>query len=207
MGRIRNGPEAEGRGSQKTGFMKFVNVQEINNSKTYNATRYCIDVFKAALGSLNYRLEPEFIPFVDDSGDSNGTYNDLVNKLQGTKRPDYEAVVGDVTIRVYREERVDFSLPYSEFGVVMVVRAEPDKLKSMWIFLKPLSWDLWLTIVQAPIFIDLVLRVLERHYHQPQLGMLVLFPVAALAFPESKCFYVCHITISIKPELAYLNQR
>lgn len=71
----------------------------------------------------------------------------------------------------------------------MVVRAEPDKLKNMWIFLKPLSWDLWLTIVLAPIFIGLVVRVLERRLnHKRQFGMLVLFPVAALAFPESKCF-------------------
>ncbi|KAK1399848.1 Glutamate receptor [Heracleum sosnowskyi] len=170
---------------KKTGFTEFVNVQEIGDNKTYNVTGFCIDVFKAALDSLSFRLEPEFIPFVNDSGDSNGTYNDLVNKLKGAKTPDFEALVGDITIRAYREERVDFSLPYSESGVVMVVRAEPDKLKNMWIFLKPLSWDLWLTIVLAPIIIGLVLRVLERHFnHQRQLGMLVLFPVAALAFPE-----------------------
>ena len=70
----------------------------------------------------------------------------------------------------------------------MVVRVEPDRLKNMWIFLKPLSWDLWLTIVLAAVFIGFVLRMLERHVNpQRQLGMLFLFPLAALAFPESKC--------------------
>lgn len=73
--------------------------------------------------------------------------------------------------------------------MVMVVRAEPDKLKNMWIFLKPLSWDLWLTIALAAIFVGLVLRMLERRLnHQRSLGMLILFPLAALAFPESECF-------------------
>ena len=101
--------------------------------------------------------------------------------------PDYEAVVGDITIRADREANVDFSLPYTESGVVMVVKAEADKLKDMWIFLKPLSWDLWLTIVLAAIFTGLVLRVLERRLNlQRPFGMLVLFPIAALAFPESK---------------------
>ncbi|XP_063950512.1 glutamate receptor 2.9-like [Daucus carota subsp. sativus] len=67
----------------------------------------------------------------------------------------------------------------------MVVRVEPDRLKNMWIFLKPLSWDLWLTIVLAAVFIGFVLRMLERHVNpQRQLGMLFLFPLAALAFPE-----------------------
>ena len=71
--------------------------------------------------------------------------------------------------------------------MVMVVRAEPDRLKNIWIFMKPLSWDLWLSIVVAAIFIGVVLRMLERRLKpQNKLGMLFLFPLAALAFPESK---------------------
>ena len=103
------------------------------------------------------------------------------------QNPEYEALVGDITIRAEREGTADFSLPYSESGVVMVVKAEPNKLKNMWIFLKPLSWDLWLTVVLSAISIGLVLHVLERRLNpQRQLGMLVLFPLAALPFPESK---------------------
>ncbi|KAK1399850.1 glutamate receptor 2.5-like [Heracleum sosnowskyi] len=172
---------------KKIGFTEFVNVsvQEINGSKTYDVTGFSIDVFKAALELLPVKHELEFFPFINASGGSNGTYDDLVSKLNGSETPAYDAVVGDITIRAHREETVDFSLPYSESGVVMVVNAETDKLKNMWIFLKPLSWDLWLTIVLAAIFIALVVRLLERRLdHQQHLGMLVLFPLAALAFPE-----------------------
>ncbi|KAL8149513.1 hypothetical protein AgCh_006502 [Apium graveolens] len=166
----------------KTGFKEFVNVQEIGDSKKYNVTGFCIDVFQAALDSLPFKLEPEYLPLKHDT---NGTYKDLVDKLTGTKTRIYDALVGDITIRADREGEVDFSLPYLESGVVMVVRVEPDRLKNMWIFLKPLSWDLWLTIVLAAIFIGLVLRMLERHVNpQRQLSMLFLFPLAALAFPE-----------------------
>ncbi|KAK1399852.1 Glutamate receptor [Heracleum sosnowskyi] len=172
----------------KPGFREFVNVQEIGDTKKYNVTGFVIEVFKAVLHALSsFNLEPEFIPFVivNNSGGSNGTYDDLVNKLSGTETPEYEAVVGDITIRAHREKKVDFSLPYSESGVVMVVRAEPDKLKNIWIFLKPLSWDLWLAIVVAAIFVGIVLRILERRLNlQRQLGI-ILFPFAALAFPES----------------------
>lgn len=167
---------------KKTGFREFVNVTEVGDSKNYNVTGFCIDVFQAALDSLSFKLEPEYIPLEHHS---NGTYKDLVDKLSGTKTPLYDALAGDITIRADREGEVDFSLPYLESGVVMVVRAEPDRLKNMWIFLKPLSWDLWLTIVVADIFIGLVLRMLERHVNpQRQLGMLFLFPLVALAFPE-----------------------
>ncbi|XP_074368660.1 glutamate receptor 2.8-like isoform X2 [Apium graveolens] len=167
--------------------MEFVNVQEIGNTKKYNVTGFSIDVFKAALDTLPYRLEPEFVPFliVNDSGGPNRTYDDLVNKLRGTKNLEFEAVVGDVTIRANREREVDFSLPYTESGVVMVVKAKSDRLKNIWMFVAPLSWDLWLTIFLATIFIGLVLRILERRVNpQRQLGMLFLFPLAALAFPE-----------------------
>lgn len=102
-------------------------------------------------------------------------------------------MVGDVTIRANREREVDFSLPYTESGVVMVVKAKSDRLKNIWMFIAPLSWDLWLTIFLATIFIGLVLRMLERRVNpQRQLGMLILFPLAALAFPESKCTVVLH---------------
>ena len=111
---------------------------------------------------------------------------------------------GDITITSDREEKVDFSLPYSESGVVMVVKAEPNKLKNMWIFLKPLSWDLWLMIVVAAIFIGLVLRTLERRLNpQRQLGMLVLFPLAALAFPETR-FASSHYIYIHKHALTYI---
>lgn len=102
-------------------------------------------------------------------------------------------VVGDITILEDRAKSVDFSLPYSESGVVWVVKNKQEK--NMWIFVKPFRWDLWVTILATCIFIGVVLRVLEypANYNsesvmlqRQQLGLLVWFPIAVLAFPESK---------------------
>lgn len=104
-------------------------------------------------------------------------------------------MVGDTTILADRATRVDFSLPYSESGVVWVVKNKQEK--NMWIFIKPFGWDLWLTILATCIFIGAVLRILEyqanynsgsppRPDKKQQLGLLLWFPIAVLAFPESK---------------------
>lgn len=103
-------------------------------------------------------------------------------------------VVGDTTIWAPRTSLVDFSTPYSESGVALVVKNK--KPFDMWIFVKPLSWDLWLVIIVACILLGIVLRIMERRVshneadsirmheeHQP--GMIYWSPVAVLAFPES----------------------
>lgn len=67
---------------RKKGFKEFVNVTEVlGDTKKYNVTGFCIDVFEAALDSLSFKIEPQYIP-VDESIE---TYKDLVNKLSGTK--------------------------------------------------------------------------------------------------------------------------
>lgn len=102
-------------------------------------------------------------------------------------------MVGDITILAERAAYVDFTLPYTESGVVMVVKNK--RSIDMWIFLKPLKWDLWLTIVVASVLIEIVLRIMERKRNIPDTGSsmphgeqvgLFFFPIAALAFPESK---------------------
>ena len=74
----------------------------------------------------------------------------------------YDAVVGDITIVANRSLYVDFTLPYSESGVSMVVLVKDDDNKNLWIFLRPLSLNLWLTTSVAFIFTGLVIWVLEH---------------------------------------------
>ncbi|KAK7856178.1 glutamate receptor 2.9 [Quercus suber] len=66
----------------------------------------------------------------------------------------YDAVVGDTTIVAKCSLYVDFTLPYTESGVSMVVLVKDDENKNLWIFLKPLSINLWLTIGASFIFTD-----------------------------------------------------
>jgi glutamate receptor, ionotropic, plant len=123
--------------------------------------------------------------------------------------------VGDTTILANRSTYVDFTLPYSESGVIMVVRNK--KSINMWIFLKPLRWDLWLTILAACIFIGIVLRILEHRNinssagplepHGQELGLFFWFPVTVLAFPESKTIATHFLIISTLLVLTGMENR
>ncbi|PQM35373.1 glutamate receptor 2.8-like [Prunus yedoensis var. nudiflora] len=105
----------------------------------------------------------KFIPFENPDGTSAGTYNDLVYQVYLEK---YDAVVGDTTIRANRSLYVDFTMPYTESGVVMVVPIRDNRRKCPWVFLKPLTWDLWLTTFCFFIFIGFVVWVLEHRINE-----------------------------------------
>lgn len=113
----------------------------------------------------------------------------------------FDAVVGDTTIIADRTSYVDFTLPYFESGVRMVVKVKDDKRKNMWIFLKPLSWDLWLTTGCAFIFTALVVWVLEhsqnsefRGSRQQQVGTTLWFSFSTLVFAHGKQFVLTNCT-------------
>lgn len=105
----------------------------------------------------------------------------------------YDAVVGDTTIVANRSLYVDFTLPYSESGVSMVVLVENNERDNIWIFLKPLSLDLWLTTGAAFIFTGIVIWALEHRVNsefrgppQQQLGVILSFTFSTLVFAHSK---------------------
>ena len=70
-------------------------------------------------------------------------------------------MVGDTTIVANRSSYVDFTLPYSELGVSMVVLMKDIEKKNIWIFLKLLSWDLWLEVGVTSILTGLVTWVMK----------------------------------------------
>ncbi|XP_020417329.1 glutamate receptor 2.8 isoform X2 [Prunus persica] len=146
----------------KVGFTEFVKVTKIPSTNTTDVTGFSIDVFNAAVEVLPYALPFEFIPFENPDGTSAGTYNDLVYQVY----LEYDAVVGDTTIRANRSLYVDFTMPYTESGVVMVVPIRDTRRKCAWVFLKPLTWDLWLTTFCFFIFIGFVVWVLEHRINE-----------------------------------------
>ncbi|KAI5675417.1 hypothetical protein M9H77_06367 [Catharanthus roseus] len=172
----------------KSGFTEFVNVTEDPVTKKVNATGFSIDIFLSTLQFLPFNVDHEFVHFDPEET----AYSEFINSLpnKSMKQP-FDIMVGDFTILADRARYVDFSLPYSESGIVWVVKNKQEK--NMWIFIKPFRWDLWLTILATCIFIGVVLRILEHRENcnldperpeRQHLGMLLLFPIAALAFPE-----------------------
>ncbi|KAL6295914.1 hypothetical protein ACE6H2_004056 [Prunus campanulata] len=148
----------------KQGFSEFVKVTHYPKTNTTIVDGgYCISVFEAVIKSLPYDVPYDLHPYAKPNGESAGSYNDLVNEVF---LGNYDAAVGDITIRANRSLYVDFTLPYTESGVSMIVPIKDNKSKNAWVFLKPLTWDLWLTSGCFFIFIGFVVWVLEHRINE-----------------------------------------
>ncbi|KAL6520663.1 hypothetical protein OROMI_032223 [Orobanche minor] len=171
----------------KNGFTEFVHVVIDPSGNRPNATGFSIDIFMATLDRLPFHINHEFY-FYNDTKYPNWSYDDMLHKIP----QEYDMVVADTTVWAPRATSVDFSLPYSESGVILVVKNR--KPFDMWIFIRPLRWDLWLAIIVACILIGIVVRVLEHRVtiddtdslttQKKRSGLIHLSPVAILAFPE-----------------------
>ncbi|KAM5570987.1 glutamate receptor 2.8-like [Rosa sericea] len=148
----------------KDGYNEFVNVTyDTSTNKTKVIGGYCLEVFEAVRKALPYDISYEFYAYAKPDGETAGSYNDLVNQVF---LGNYDAAVGDITIRANRSLYVDFTLPYTESGVSMIVPIEDSKSKNAWVFLEPLTWDLWLTTGCFFIFIGFVVWVLEHRINE-----------------------------------------
>ncbi|KAJ0030050.1 hypothetical protein Pint_12576 [Pistacia integerrima] len=145
-----------------SGFSEFVKVITDPITNKTIATGYCIDVFNDVMQVLPYAINYEFIPFGLPDGTS-GSYNDMIYQVKLGK---FDAVVGDTTIVGNRSRFVDFTLPYTESGVSMVVPIKDNNKKNAWVFLKPLTWDLWMTSTCFFLFIGFVIWVLEHRINE-----------------------------------------
>ncbi|KAL8531418.1 hypothetical protein ACS0TY_008137 [Phlomoides rotata] len=115
---------------------RFPELVGLQNDSEHNViiSGFCIDVFKVAVSRLPYNISYEYVPF----NNQNGSYNDLVYQVYKKK---VDAAVGDITILSNRSAYVDFTLPFSDLGVGVVVKLDDN---DPWFFLKPLKADLWI---------------------------------------------------------------
>ncbi|CAH1454009.1 unnamed protein product [Lactuca virosa] len=168
----------------KGGFVEFIQTSIDPKTQVVNATGFCIDVFKAVIEFLPYDVPYKFIAYENPNGEP-PDYNDLVYQIFLEK---FDMVVGDVTILSNRSNYVEFTLPYSESGVSMLVPAKIDS-KNFWIFMRPLEMKLWITIGGFFIYTGFVVWVLEHRVNQEfrgpphqQFGMIFWFSFSTLVF-------------------------
>ncbi|KAK6942400.1 Solute-binding protein family 3/N-terminal domain of MltF [Dillenia turbinata] len=172
----------------KQGFTEFVKIENPDTSKV-NYSGFSIDVFLAVRDALPFKVHYKFLPYMVDNK-SKGTYDELVYQIYNKS---FDAVVGDVTIIANRSSFVDFTLPYSDSGVSMVVPATREKPKSMWTFMKPLTWDLWLTIAITWIVTGIAMWSIEHHVrttlrdsNNRKLETIIWLPFYSLVLPENE---------------------
>ncbi|KFK24274.1 hypothetical protein AALP_AAs46602U000200 [Arabis alpina] len=140
----------------KGGFLNFIeaqNIDPITNATTPKG--YSIDIFEAALKKLPYSVIPQYFAFKSPDD----YYNDLVSELSNGK---WDTVVGDITIIANRSLLVDFTLPYTESGVSMMVPMRDNENKNTWVFLEPWSLDLWVTTGCFFVLIGFVVWLFEH---------------------------------------------
>ena len=107
-----------------------------------------------------------------------------------------EAVVGDITILSNRSKDVEFTQPYTESGLTMVVPAKSKE--SPWMFMKPFTWGVWLLVAFILIYTMFIVWFLE-HPSNPefkgslkdQIATAMWFAFCSLFFAHSK--YKCSI--------------
>ncbi|XP_071726083.1 glutamate receptor 3.4-like [Rutidosis leptorrhynchoides] len=117
---------------------------------------YSFDVFEAAVNLLPYAVPREYILFGD--GIRNPSYSNLISSVAENK---FDAAVGDVTITTNRTRIVDFTQPYMESGLVIVVPVKKSKT-SPWAFLRPFTLEMWLVTGGFFLLVGCVVWILEH---------------------------------------------
>ncbi|XP_066396222.1 glutamate receptor 2.8-like [Miscanthus floridulus] len=105
---------------------------------------------------MPYAVPFEYVPVADPNMATNLTisYTEICHQVSLKK---YDAMVGDTTIIINRSLYVDFTLPYTESGVQMVVPMNKNWSTSLWVFLKPIEQMLWVAFLVVFVFMGFVI--------------------------------------------------
>ncbi|KAI3827588.1 hypothetical protein L1987_01666 [Smallanthus sonchifolius] len=145
----------------KTGFTEFVKV---NKQKVEGG--FSIAIFCYTLHMLPFSIQPIFKTFTNEKGESNGTYDELLQKIEGKSSEVY-----------------------------MIVRATHEWNQTLWTFLKPFTWRLWIVIAATCIYIGLAVAILEFRVDNPKfkdspiyqkIVMVIWFPISTFFFHEGE---------------------
>ncbi|GMI98604.1 GLUTAMATE RECEPTOR 1.2 [Hibiscus trionum] len=141
-----------------------------------------------AVQSLDYEVHYNFIPFEDANERNSRSYNNLLIQVY---HKNYDAVVGDITISSGRFSYVDFTLPYTDLGIGIVV--PKINKSSVWIFLQPLSGGMWITTAAFFVFTGFVVWLIERPINDEfqgspseQIGTIFWYSFSTLVFAHQE---------------------
>ncbi|XP_058090626.1 glutamate receptor 2.9-like [Magnolia sinica] len=137
---------------EKSSFSEFVKTRFNATSNESYFEGFSIDVFRNVVSNLPYDLPYKFEPY-------RGTYDSMVEKIH---LKTFDAVVGDTVIVAHRCKYAEFTHPYAESGVKILVLEEPEESRA-WIFMKPFTLRLWVLAVAVNIYNGVVVCLIERN--------------------------------------------
>uniref|UniRef100_A0A1D1XVY8 Glutamate receptor n=1 Tax=Anthurium amnicola TaxID=1678845 RepID=A0A1D1XVY8_9ARAE len=139
----------------RVSFREFVT----GTQSTDTVKGFCIDVFTAAVSLLPYAVPYKFIFF--GNGHENPSYSELVNKIPSGV---LDAVIGDIAIVTNRTKIVDFTQPYIESGLVVLVPVKRHKSYA-WAFLQPFTLEMWCVTGALFMVVGAVVWILEHRFN------------------------------------------
>ncbi|GKU99350.1 hypothetical protein SLEP1_g12214 [Rubroshorea leprosula] len=144
----------------RTGFTEFIKVTFDQSTNSTIFSGYCIDVFNDVMKGMPYHVPFDFYPIKFEEDED---YNKLIDLVV---YGNYDAAVGDISILANRSLYVEFTLPFIQAGVMIVVPVRDNETKNAWVFLKPLSLDLWIASICFFVFMAFVIWVLEHRINE-----------------------------------------
>ena len=108
----------------------------------------------------------------------------------------YDAAIGDFTILAERLQYVDFTVPYVDSGMAMIVPAK--STGSALVFTKPFTWDMWVVTGVILMYTTLIVCFLERQSNPEFSGSWKNQISTALWFTLSSLFFAHSINFMYK---------
>lgn len=85
----------------------------------------------------------------------------------------FDAIAGDVTIMSSRHEYVDFTQPYTESGLEMIVPVRSRLSNKPWLFMKPFTAKMWWLIAVVTLYNGFVIWLIERTHSEHLRGPVI----------------------------------
>ncbi|XP_057968310.1 glutamate receptor 3.2-like isoform X2 [Malania oleifera] len=167
----------------RSNFTQYVKVIQDENGTYFSG--FSLDVFDAVTKLLPYQLPYEWIPF-------NGTYDKLV---EAVNQKALDAAVGDMQITSDWCKLTEFSQPYVESGLVIVVPVNSNESQEPWMFMRPFTWGLWSLMAAMSVFTGVVVWFIEHRSNEDfrgprlqQIGKVLWFSFTTLYLGQSLCW-------------------
>ncbi|GJS37149.1 glutamate receptor 2.8-like protein [Tanacetum coccineum] len=142
-------------------FEQFVKVEYDSETKEPMFSGFVVEVFDEMMRQMN--IPYDRIPF-------NGSYEELIEAIPSKE---FDAVAGDVTITSKRHESADFTQPYTESGLEMIVLVRSRLSNQAWLFLKPFTAKMWWLLGAVTLYNGFIIWLIERNHNEDLRGSIV----------------------------------
>ncbi|XP_076924199.1 glutamate receptor 2.2-like [Bidens hawaiensis] len=162
-------------------FNQFVHVYNDDEKNSETVIKgFVVEVFEAMMLKMNLLRDRDYdlIPFYDRSYDAlmraiDSEVRYFFFLLVDMNEHGFDAVAGDVTILEERYEFANFTQPYTESGLEMIVPVKPSISNESWLFLKPFSTTMWLITASITIYNGFVIWLIERNHNKDLQGTII----------------------------------